>query len=162
MPRALAALLALALLAFVAAGCGSSGSSSSSGGSNSSGGSSSSGGNSSNSGAAVFTAKGTVPCLRQKGFTKITTTPAQLGLIAGNADNGGLRATAKSGNSVVIAFTQGADGVPGTERAFKRFAKGVYKRHIKDVMRAQGNAVLVWTTTPTQTELSATLACLHT
>ena len=140
MSRALAALLALAALAVVAAGCGGAGSGSAN---------------------ATYTAKGTVPCLRTKGFEKVTTKAAKLGLIAAAATNGGIRATAKSGNVVTIAFTGGSDSVAGTERAFKRFAKGVYKDHLRDVLRTQGNAVLVWTVTPKPGELNDALACLH-
>lgn len=154
MSRALAALLALAVLAVVAAGCGSSGST---GGSNSSGG----GNNNNNGGAAVYTAKGTVACLRTRGFKGVTTARDKVGLIAAFAGNGGLKATAKSGNVLTIAFAQDSTGVHGTEKAFTRFAKGVYKRHIRDVMRSQGNAVLVWTETPKNAELSDALGCLH-
>ncbi len=152
MPRALAALLALTVLAVVAAGCGSSGA-------NTNGGGSSGGGNT--NGSAVYTAKGTLACLRTKGFKDVTTAKDKVGLIAAFAGNGGLKATAKSGNIVTIAFAQDASGVGGTEKAFRRFAKGVYKRHLRDVMRSQGNAVLIWTETPKDAELSDALGCLH-
>ncbi len=142
MSRALAALSAVGVLVFVAAGCGGSGSGA--------GGSS-----------AIYTAKATLPCLREKGFTHVTTAARKVGLIASVAEHGGLRATAKSGNTVTIAFTAGANDVGGTERAFRRFAKGVYKGHIRDVMRAQGNAVLVWTETPSDAELNDALGCLR-
>ena len=40
-----------------------------------------------------YTAAGTAPCLRTNGFTKVSTDPANVGFVAGFADNGGLRAT---------------------------------------------------------------------
>lgn len=108
-----------------------------------------------------YTAAGTAPCLRTKGFTKVTTDAAKVGFVAGFADNGGLRATSKSGNVVTIAFAADSNGVAGTEKAFSAHASGIYKRHIRDVMEAQGNAVLVWTVTPSQQQLHDALSCLH-
>jgi hypothetical protein len=107
-----------------------------------------------------YTAKGTIPCLKQKGFKSVATSPATVGLIAGFAANGGLRATSPSGNTVTIAFTADDASVPGTERAFRRNATGVYKQHLRDVMSAQRNAVIVWTTTPAQQEQSTLTSCL--
>jgi subtilisin family serine protease len=142
MSRALAAFSAAGVLVLLATGCGGSGS-----GAGGSG--------------PIYTAKATVPCLREKGFRHVTTAAAKVGLIASVAEHGGLRATARSGNTVTIAFTASAEEVGGTERAFRRFAKGVYKGHIRDVMRAQGNAVLVWAETPSDAELADALGCLR-
>jgi hypothetical protein len=108
-----------------------------------------------------YTAAGTAPCLREKGFTQVTTAPGKVGFVAAFADNGGLRATAPSGNTVTIAFTADDSAVSGTEKSFRSNATGVYKRHIRDVMSAQRNAVIVWTTTPAQDELSTVTSCLH-
>jgi len=109
-----------------------------------------------------YTAAATAPCMRTKGFTKVTTDPLKVGFVAGFAQNGGLRATAKGGRNVVtIAFAADASGVPGTEEAFKKHASGIYKRHIADVMRSHGNAVLVWTVTPTETQLDDAVSCLR-
>jgi hypothetical protein len=113
------------------------------------------------SAAKPYTATATAPCLRTKAFTKVTTNPDKVGFVAGFADNGGLRATSPSGNVLTIAFAGDSSGVPGTEKAFKQHASGVYKRHIADVMSSQGNAVLVWTVTPSQTQLDAAVGCLH-
>jgi hypothetical protein len=108
-----------------------------------------------------YTATATAPCLRTKGFTKVTTNPDDVGFVAGFADNGGLRATSRSGNVLTIAFAGDASGVSGTETAFRQHASGVYKRHLQDVMSSQGNAVLVWTVTPSQEQLAAAVGCLH-
>jgi hypothetical protein len=107
-----------------------------------------------------YTAAGTAPCLREKGFTKVTTNPAKIGLIAGFAENGGLQATA-DGNVLTIAFTSDASAVPGTESAFRKAAPPSYKGHMHDIMEAQENAVLVWTVTPAQQKLDDALSCLH-
>ena len=107
-----------------------------------------------------YTASGTAPCLRDNGFTSVTTAAAKVGFVAAFADNGGLRAVSPGGNTVTIAFTASSDAVSGTEKAFRDNASGVYKRHIRDVMSAQRNAVLVWTTTPAAAEQTAVIDCL--
>ena len=109
-----------------------------------------------------FTAKGTLPCLRGKDFTKISSNPAKVGFIAGFAENGGLIATSPStGNTVTIAFGANEDEVPGTEGAFRKAAPASLRPHLGDVMRSDRNAVLVWTTTPTSDDDSSALnGCL--
>jgi hypothetical protein len=108
-----------------------------------------------------YTAAGTAPCLQTKGFTRVTTNPAKIGLIAGFAENGGLQATAPDGNVLTVAFTADESEVAGTETAFRRAAPPRYKAHMHDIMESQRNAVLVWTVTPAQSRLDDALACLH-
>jgi hypothetical protein len=108
-----------------------------------------------------FTASASAPCFRQHGFTGVTTKPADVGFIAGFADNGGLRATSPSGNVVTVAFTADPDSVDSTEAAFRAHATGAYKTHISDVMEANRNAVLVWAITPKSDELDAAQRCLR-
>ena len=108
-----------------------------------------------------YTAVGTAPCLRGEGFTSVTTAAGKVGFVAAFADNGGLRATAPSGNTVTIAFASDPAAVAATEKAFRSYATGVYKLHIRDVMSAKENAVLVWTTTPAPKEQSTVVSCLH-
>ncbi len=136
MTRHASVLILAAVLAFAAAGCGAGKSK-------------------------PYTAAGTAPCLRSKGFKKVTTDPAKIGLIAGFAEYGGLQATGSDGNVLTIAFTADASNVPGTEKAFRKAAPARYKGHMQDVMESQGNAVLVWTVTPAQQKLGDALACLH-
>lgn len=109
---------------------------------------------------APYTAAGTAPCLAKKGFTGVTTKPGDIGFIAAFADNGGLRATASGGNVLTIAFAADAAGAAQTEQAYKAHATGVYKRHINDVMESKRNAVLVWTTSPTQQQIGHATGCL--
>jgi hypothetical protein len=109
---------------------------------------------------APYTATGTAKCLRDNGFTKVTTDPTKVGFIAGFADNGGLRATAPGGNVVTIAFAADASGAAATEKAFRDHASPFYKRRMADIMESHRNAVLVWTTAPTQAQIDGVLGCL--
>jgi hypothetical protein len=107
-----------------------------------------------------FTADGTAPCLKDKGFKRVTTAFAKLPFIAGNAENGGLEATSTSKNVVIIAFAADADSVGSIQQAFRRFAPPAYKKHLSDVMRTERNAVMVWTVTPDPVELDVATRCL--
>jgi len=109
---------------------------------------------------APYTAAGTAECLTSKGFTGVTTAPAKVGFIAGFADNGGIRATAPGGNVLTIAFAGDTAGAAQTEQAFRAHATPFYKRHMHDIMETQRNAVLVWTTSPTQPQIDNALGCL--
>ena len=107
-----------------------------------------------------YTAAGTATCLKSKGFTHVTTNPTKVGFIASFADNGGLVATASGGNLVTIAFAGDAAGAKTTEKTFRAHASPFYRRHMADIMQSQRNAVLVWTTSPTQTQITDALGCL--
>ena len=106
-----------------------------------------------------FAAQATVACLKQKGFTGITTQPSKIGFIATFADGGGLLAHAPDGSdTVVIAFAADVAGAAATERAYRHHApKGM---HINDVMSTKRNAVLVWTVTPSSDVQTLALGCL--
>ena len=107
-----------------------------------------------------FTAKATAPCLTSHGFTGVTTDPSAVGFIAGFAENGGIRAAARSGNVLTIAFTAGPDSVSSTEDAFTAHAPKAVRPHISDIMSSNRNAVLVWTVTPKPVEADAATRCL--
>jgi hypothetical protein len=108
-----------------------------------------------------YTAKGTAPCLRGKGFTSVSTSAAKVGFIASVAANGGLIATGTNGNKLTIAFTDSADDVSDTQDSFKRFAAPQYKAHMADIMETDRNAVLVWTFTPASQDLDTAMRCLQ-
>ncbi len=108
-----------------------------------------------------YTAKGTAPCLREKGFTNVSTSPAKIGFIASVAANGGLIATGTNGNKLTIAFTDSADDVSDTQDSFRRFAAPQYRLHMADIMETDRNAVLVWTVTPDSQDLDAAKRCLQ-
>jgi hypothetical protein len=108
-----------------------------------------------------FTAKASAPCLRSHGFTGVTTNPSDVGFVAAFADLGGIRARSASGNLLTVAFTASPDSVASTEAAFKSHAPKSLRPHISDIMGANRNAVLVWTTTPTGDEADAATRCLR-
>lgn len=107
-----------------------------------------------------YTATGTVKCLRDKGFTHATTNPHKVGFIAGVAENGGIKAVAPGGNVLTIAFAQDAADAASTKQVYRDNASPFYKRHMADIMESQRNAVLVWTTSPSQDLLKTVLGCL--
>jgi hypothetical protein len=106
----------------------------------------------------AYKAAPTANCLRDKGYT-VTTDDTQVGVIAANAPNGGLRAN-EPGNALTIAFGQDSDDAIQIAAAFKRFAPKTLRPHITDVMRTQKNAVLLWTVTPPQVEINKVYDCL--
>ena len=137
MVRRLLLILAAASLAVVAAGCGAR----------------------SNK---PFSAKGTAACMTKKGFTKVTIDPLKVGFIAAFADNGGLRATTTDGNVLTIAFAaDDTAGAASTKQAFRSHAPRKLRPRMNDIMESQRNAVLVWTVSPTPSQLADAMSCLH-
>jgi hypothetical protein len=107
-----------------------------------------------------FTAAGTAPCLKTKGFTGVTTDPAKLPFIAAFADKGGISAISPMRNRLTIAFTADADSTGPTEQDFRARAPKSLRPHLSDIMQPNRNAVLVWTTTPDPAELDSATRCL--
>jgi hypothetical protein len=101
-----------------------------------------------------------VACLRDKGFTQVTRNPKKIGFIAAFAENGGLKARAADGNVLTVAFAGDEAGATSTQAAFKTQASPFYRKRILDVMQAERNAVLVWTTAPTQEQIDTVKRCL--
>jgi hypothetical protein len=108
-----------------------------------------------------YTAAGTKACLVQKGFTGVTSSPAKIGFIAAFAANGGIQGRSPAGNVLTIAFADGPSSAPGIEKRYRRAAPPRLRPHMSDIMEAQKNAVLVWTVSPSQQELSDAEGCLH-
>jgi hypothetical protein len=106
----------------------------------------------------VYKAEPTAKCLRGDHF-RVTVDPTKVGVVAGAAPNGGLRAF-EPGNALTIAFGASSDDALGIQRAFRRFAPKRLRRHIDDVMRIQKNAVLLWTVTPPLEEMNKVFGCL--
>ncbi|HEY2543852.1 MAG TPA: hypothetical protein VGH92_12485 [Gaiellaceae bacterium] len=106
-----------------------------------------------------YTAVASKACFVQNGFTGVTTDPGKVGFIAAFAPNGGLQAKSKTGNVLTVAFAD-PNGVASTEKAFRRNAPASLLPHIADIMRSKGNAVLVWTVSPSAQELSDAESCL--
>ena len=107
-----------------------------------------------------YTAAATKACLTQQGFTGVTTSADKIGFIAAFAANGGIQAKSKSGNVVTIAFADSLADAVSTEKAFRRAAPAALRPHMSDIMESKSNAVLVWTVSPTQQELSDAEGCL--
>jgi len=107
-----------------------------------------------------YSAAGTKACLVKNGFTGVTTEAKKVGFIAAFAANGGLQARSPKGNVLTITFTDSADSVPGIEKAYRRAAPARLRPHMNDIMGSQRNAVLVWTVSPSQTELTTAENCL--
>jgi hypothetical protein len=108
---------------------------------------------------AVYKAAPTANCLRSKLHYRVTTNPAQLGVVERTAPNGGLIAF-HPGNAVRAAFADSSDATTGFEHAYRTFAPKKLRPHIDDVMRTNKNVVFLWTVTPPQEEIDAVYGCL--
>jgi hypothetical protein len=106
-----------------------------------------------------YTVKDTAACLRNLGY-EVDTDAASLGPVEASAPEGALRAK-KPGNAVVITFAEDEAGARNIEAGYRRFVSPRLRRHIRDVMLSQKNAVLLWTVTPPQDELTRVLDCLR-
>jgi hypothetical protein len=125
----------LALLAFVAAGCGGGPTSSSS----------------------VYTRAATKQCIVSK--LGVHTFPA-IGddFVASTASGGALRIRMPDGNAVTVLFAQSPDEASNLADAYRRFrAKNV---GIEDILRTKGNSVLLWQLHPSATDESNVEDCL--
>jgi len=112
-------------------------------------------------GSPTYTAAATAPCLQDNGFTSVTTKAAKVGFIASFATHGGLFANAPGGNGLTIAFAADETDAASTESAYRKHAPASLRPHLNDVMESQGNAVLVWTVSPSAHQLSTALGCLR-
>jgi hypothetical protein len=103
----------------------------------------------------------TAKCLRAAGYT-VSTSDAELGLVASSATNGGLRATPKDGgNTLIVAFAADGKDAANIESAFRRFAPKKLRPHLGDIMTAKRNAVLLWTVSPLPEQQQTVLSCLR-
>ena len=106
-----------------------------------------------------YSVKQTAPCLRKLGY-RISTDTSKMGPVEASATEGALTAK-ETGNAVRITFSQNASEAKNIEDAYKRFSPPKRSKHIKDVMSAQHNVVLIWTITPPKDELDRVLGCLR-
>ena len=105
--------------------------------------------------------KGTIDCLKGKGFLQITTSAAKLGPIAAFAQHGGLQAHTADKNVVTITFAADQADARATEKAYRSAATPFYRARMDEIMQSQRNAVLVWTLAPTQQQIDDAESCLH-
>ena len=108
-----------------------------------------------------YEAAPTAKCLTGKGF-RVSTRDADVGLVAATAPRGGLRAVPPDGNTLTIAFADTSSDAEETRTAFRHFAPKQLRPHFADVARVQRNAVLVWTTSPSQDAIDTVMRCLRT
>ena len=108
-----------------------------------------------------YEAAPTAKCLTGKGF-HVSTRDADVGLVAATAPRGGIRAVPPDGNTLTIAFADTSGDAEETRSAFRRFAPRQLRPHFGDVARVQRNAVLVWTTSPSQDAIDTVMRCLKT
>ena len=124
----------IALLAFLAAGCGSGGS----------------------TGTSVYTLAATKQCfvktLKTHNFPSLDDD-----FVASTASGGALRIQLPD-NAVTVLFGANAEEASNLADAYRRFhAKNV---GVEDVLRTQGNAVLLWQLHPSATDESNVQSCL--
>ena len=110
--------------------------------------------------ASPYRAKATAPCLTKARFS-VSRRAADIGVIAAVARRGGLRAVVPGrGNNVTIAFGEDARDALGIARAYRRLAPPRVRRHLRDILSRQRNAILVWTVAPTERQLQTVQKCL--
>jgi hypothetical protein len=105
---------------------------------------------------APFAPQPTAECLRVQGFS-VSTKESDVGFAAAASPQGGLIARTP-GNTLVVAFGDTAADVPKIEAGFKRLAPR--RIDMSSIMESKRNAVLLWTVSPTPTQLDKALGCL--
>ncbi len=99
----------------------------------------------------------TQSCLDDEGL-ETSTSPKQLGFIAGNSPAGGLRVNV-GGNSATIAFGNTRAEGRRLEVAFRRFAGN--KKRVKNLLERRNNAVVTWLVEPAANERKLLSDCLR-
>jgi hypothetical protein len=99
----------------------------------------------------------TATCLRDAGY-KVQTQFDDV--VASTAGRGALRAK-RHFNVLTIAFGDDAREALSLRRAYQRFIEKRRARHILDFTEIERNALLVWTTTPSDEQLSQVVDCLR-
>jgi len=100
-------------------------------------------------------------CLKDAGF-RITTDPAEIGLITETAGGGGFRAYYPGGkNSLTIAFGNTKEEAQQIVAAFQAQARTEQqRRRLRTLLEGQGNAVLVWISEPGDDDRDVVRNCL--
>ena len=103
----------------------------------------------------LYTAAATKACL-QKHSVPVRSAPAS-DFVANSATGGAFSAMTR-GNRVTVSFGETVADADNIDQAYRRFrAKNV---GINDVLRTQGNAVMLWHLHPLDTDISAITSCL--
>lgn len=104
----------------------------------------------------VYTRDATSACLTKAGL-KVAPVTDTSDFVASSATGGALRVRPKD-NEVTISFGLTADDANNIEQAYERFhARNV---GLADVLRMQGNAVMLWHKHPGDADLATITGCL--
>jgi hypothetical protein len=107
-------------------------------------------------GTPLYTKEATSACLRKTGLHPQPVTGSS-DFVANSATGGAFR-VAVTGNQVTVSFGETADDADNLDQAYRRFrAKNV---GIDDVLRRQGNAIMLWHMHPEDAQLGTITGCL--
>ena len=104
----------------------------------------------------TYTKAATAACLKEQGV-RTRPVPQSVDFVAWSAEGGSFRATL-SDNFVTVSFGPTADKANGIADAYRRFA--ATNVGVSDVLRQQGNAVMLWHMHPSDTDISVVTGCL--
>jgi hypothetical protein len=103
----------------------------------------------------LYTKDASAACLQKAGFHP---RPAASTDFVANSATGGAFGLALDGNDVTVSFGETVDDANNLDQAYRRFrAENV---GIDDVLRQQGNAVMLWHEHPQDLDLSTVTNCL--
>jgi hypothetical protein len=104
----------------------------------------------------LYTKSATTACLQKQGLHPKPVT-GTTDFVANSATGGAFR-VALTGNSVTVSFGQTDADADNLDQAYRRFrAKNV---GINDVLRTQGNAVMLWHVHPEDADIATITNCL--
>ena len=106
-------------------------------------------------GTKLYTSAATKACLQKNG---VAVRPAPASDFVANSATGGAFSATTRGNRVTVSFGETVADAGNIDEAYRRFrAKNV---GIDDVLRTQGNAVMLWHLHPLDTDISTITSCL--
>ena len=107
-------------------------------------------------GTAVYTKEATVACLEKAGLHP-TAVPETSDFVA-NSATGGAFTVQLVGNRVTVSFGESEADADNIDQAYHRFKSG--NVGLNDVLRRQGNAVMLWHLHPQDADLATITGCL--
>lgn len=115
------------------------------------------GGDGGGGGDGTFGRDASATCLRDAG-ADVSTAKADLDFVAETASAGGIHATV-DGGTVTIAFGRTDNDAERLEAAYKAFGEG-FDVPVDDILKREGNVVVMWDATPTDKQASTVEGCL--
>jgi hypothetical protein len=108
------------------------------------------------SGTLLYNRDATEACLSKAGLTPKPVTEAED--FVANSATGGAFSVQLAGNRVTVSFGETVEDADNIDQAYRRFkANNV---GLDDVLRRQGNALMLWHVHPEDTELGTVTGCL--